>query len=124
MRSEVKVARKVWLTCAARRGPKNQSMPFTVGYLQRQARHGLGITLGEHRAAAAINELKRRHVLVPVGDYRSHKHGFRVTLYRVPPVTSSVRRTRVVKRRCDHRNWWIHPLFGTHDGRPPPGRLK
>ena len=52
------------------------------------------------------------------------RHGFWVTLYRVAPVPGSVLRNRGVKgknRPIRVRGWWGHGMFGTPDGRPPPG---
>jgi hypothetical protein len=96
-------------------------MPFTVGFLQAHAR-ALGVHMGEHRAAAAINRLRQRGTLIKVGDYRARRHGFRVALYDVAPRhKASVRRRRLVK-------WWEHPLFGNPDGEKPrdepQGRLR
>jgi len=90
-------------------------MPVTVSFVQ--ARTGMA----EHQARRIRNELVERGALVPVGKYQGRKHGFWITIYRVvqpaASVTSSVRRTRVVKRSP----WWQHPIFGTPDGKPPPG---
>ena len=92
-------------------------MPVTVGYVQRRT------GMSEHRARAVRNDLVRSGHLVEVGCYRGRRHGFWVKLYRVvqpeASVTSSVRRTRRVKRD-ERKTWWLHPLFGTPDGRPPP----
>ncbi len=105
---------------ALRYASKNRKtpMPFTVGYLQRVC-GVMGYRVGEHRAAKMINGLKRRGRLVSRGDYRSRKHGFRVTLYCVPQISLSVRRKASVKP-ISKRNWWKHGLFGTPDGLPPP----
>ena len=96
---------------------KRGVMPVTVGYVQRRT------GMAEHRARAVRNDLVRRKLLIPVGQYRGRRHGFWVTLYRVvqpeASVTSSVRRTARVKRN-ERKTWWLHPLFGTPDGRPPP----
>jgi len=92
-------------------------MPVTVSFVQ--ARTGMS----EHESRRVRNDLVERGALVPVGRYQGRRHGFWVTLYRVlqpaASVTASVRRTRSVKR-VTRKNWWLHPLFGTLDGRPPP----
>ena len=97
---------------------KRGVMPVTVGYVQRRT------GMAEHQARRVRNDLVKRKLLVPVGQYRGRRHGFWVTLYRVvqpeASVTSSVRRTARVKPKF----WWQHPLFGTPDGEPPPGSTK
>lgn len=83
--------------------------------------------MGEKRAAAAIRELQRKNVLTPIGNYRSRRHGFRVTVYLLTQAVASVRRNSRVKglsRRCARQNWWAHVLFGTHDGLPPPRKYR
>jgi hypothetical protein len=93
------------------------SMPVTVGFVQRRT------GMAEHQARRIRNDLVRRKLLVPVGRYRGKKHGFWVTIYKVvqpeASVTSSVRRISRVKRN-ERKTWWLHALFGTPDGRPPP----
>lgn len=121
-RSDFRLADKAWsLASSSRRD--TATMPFTVGYLQSICRN-LGHKVGEHRAAKMIHELERRKKLIPAGSYKSRTHGFSVRLYLVPRFTVSVRSRRKVKRRNERLTWWLHPLFGTHDGQPPPGRRK
>ncbi len=121
-RSDRRIAEKAWrLTSSGRRD--TTSMPFTVGYLQAVCRQ-LGHRVGEHRAAKMIHHLERKRILVEAGHYKSRTHGFRVRLYLVPRLTVSVRSRKKVKRRNERLTWWLHPLFGTHDGQPPPGRRK
>ncbi len=104
-------------------GRRTETMPFTVGYLQAVCK-AMGHRVGEHRAAKMIAHLERKKLLKGAGSYRSKAHGFRVRLYLVPRFTVSVRRRASVKRRSERLTWWLHPLFGTHDGKPPPGRRK
>lgn len=95
---------------------KRGTMPVTVGFVQRRT------GMAEHQARRIRNELIQRGALVPVDQYQGKKHGFWVTIFRViqprASVTASVRRIRTVKARIP---WWQHPLFGTPDGKPPPG---
>ena len=118
--SDRRLAERAWRTASAKR---TSSMPFTAGYLQTVCRT-LGHKVGEHRAAKMIRDLQRRRILVEAGHYKSRTHGFRVRLYLVPRSTVSVRRSKPVKRRNERLTWWLHPLFGTHDGQPPPGRRR
>ena len=126
MTKDVRVALMAWNISSDRRMSYRPNvrhgMPFTVGYLMRWSK-ALRHPMGEHRAAAAIHELQRLKKLIPQGFYKSKKHGYRVTLYALGARSSSVRRSEEVKaqkRRLGERGWWLHSLFGTFDGLPPP----
>jgi hypothetical protein len=95
--------------------------PLTAGFLQQQIWSFFRERIGEHRAEAMIRHLRSSRRLLQVGSYKSKRHGFHVPIYRLAQpagsVTSSVRKNSRVKPRA----WWQHPLFGTPDGKPPPG---
>jgi len=109
---DVELARRLWLHFSDKRRSRIHGMPFTVGFLQKWS------GMGEHRAAAAINELRRRRILVPIDSYRSRRHGYRVTLYRLAQRLASV---SLSVRRSASVNWWEHPLFGNPGGEKPVG---
>jgi hypothetical protein len=98
--------------------------PLTAGFLRQQIWHSFRVRIGEHRAEALVRYLRTVRRIVEVGSYKAKRHGFRVTIYRLMQpagsVTSSVRKNSRVKPRA----WWQHPLFGTPDGKPPPGTTK
>lgn len=119
-RFDAKLSERAWKLAAT--GRDTTTMPFTVGYLQHVCK-ALGHRVGEHRAAKMIHHLQRKH-LKEAGHYKSRAHGFRVRLYLVPRLTVSVRRRKKVKRRNERLTWWLHPLFGTPDGQPPPERRR
>jgi hypothetical protein len=99
---------------------KRDTMPLTVGFMQAVCKQGFGVKVGRARASAMISHLQSTSRITLVGRYRGKKHGFWVGIYRLAPVIVSVARNSRVKGRP----WWQHPLFGTPDGKPPPGTSK
>jgi hypothetical protein len=117
-----------------------QPFPLTEGAFQAvAARLGHG-NAGIKRCRAMIRRLRAEGILEDAGSYRqayrntASPSGYRVGLYRlgfaVAGVVNRVRGTPCLKRpigegwpvkRRRMADWWEHALFGTPDGRPPPG---
>jgi hypothetical protein len=103
--------------------------PLTEATFQAVARK-LGHEIGIKRSRAVLHRLVQVDVILPSGSYRQAYRrqgvsGFRVKL-RIGAALAPLRRKRPVGRggavkAAGPTRWWQHPLFGTLDGRPPPG---
>jgi hypothetical protein len=119
------------------------AFPLTEATFQAIARRR-GRAVGIKRIRALLRRLVVVGVIEPTGSYRqayrnsAGSSGYRVVLYTTGPgvlkaivgtlagrsarlrfqrPVGNVRAVKAYKRR----RWWQHELFGTLDGRPPPG---
>ena len=119
--------------------------PFPLtGETFRRVALRLGERVGQKRSLQLIRRLRDAGVLVPASAYLGGSRigpGYKVTLYlavdraaapvgvgasskgRRPTKQASVGNDHPVKSRTRRHlaSCWGHQLFGTHDGRPPPG---
>jgi hypothetical protein len=111
-----------------------ESFPLTAGTFQKAALR-LGIAVGLKRSGALVRRLEDSGVLEHGGWYRqayTNREGagaFRVRLYRLAAYAAALGRKRLSAPRASSSpkprvRWWRHPLFGDHQGRPPPGWTK
>lgn len=105
--------------------------PLTERTFQAVARR-LGHTVGIKRCRAMLRRLRAAKVLAPAGSYRTRytstaaPSGWCVRLVRLAVPFAPLRVQRAVGTNGSvkgdpHPRWWEHALFGTPDGRPPPG---
>jgi hypothetical protein len=108
--------------------------PLTEEAFQRVAGK-LGHAVGIKRSRTIIRRLLATGVITTAGSYRQMyqntdtRSGFRVTLFSLGAKIArrrSAPQQRAVGRRGRVKpfRWWKHGLFGTPDGRPPPGLSK
>lgn len=119
-----------------------RELPLTERFILRAARR-LGLPLSRSAARRVSRRLAKAGVIVPFGSYRqeyaaSAPRGFRILLWSVQPIAwadgrprsfAEPRRPRsatptasvATRRKRKSLGWWTHALFGTPDGRLPPG---